>query len=354
MHNFSFVGFVCWCFRQRLPERGNRGERTGEKKSTQLFLRLVEGDWDGEEQFVCNCSGREIKKGGSWQRVVIMRSRSYFTQACRQYSQFTKNCFRSFNNTYYKRPNHLQLRNSGTNISNKFKTTGMMMMGLVTITDSIRDGLVKNEIIPTVIHDEKFTPKGFLMINYENKEVTMGNKLKPEETSTRPQINFTLNIGDKEDDKIAIQQDDRFTLVMTDPDAPTKEDDKWSEYCHYVTTDIKLNTHLEKSKNAVAGAEAGAEAEAEAKESINQEITELTTIDLKGSDLVPYVGPGPPPGTGFHRYVFLLYKGVPTKEIADRPCWGTSIPGWGAAEFAEENNLELWGVNFFYCKNHEQ
>jgi phosphatidylethanolamine-binding protein (PEBP) family uncharacterized protein len=28
----------------------------------------------------------------------------------------------------------------------------------------------------------------------------------------------------------------------------------------------------------------------------------------KGTVLAPYMGPGPPPGTGHHRYVFVVFK----------------------------------------------
>jgi len=27
---------------------------------------------------------------------------------------------------------------------------------------------------------------------------------------------------------------------MTDPDAPSREDPKWSEFCHWISSDIKL------------------------------------------------------------------------------------------------------------------
>ncbi|GMF01027.1 unnamed protein product [Ambrosiozyma monospora] len=166
----------------------------------------------------------------------------------------------------------------------------------------------------------------------------MGNTLKPEETQERPSIHFTLNVPDN-NDSIKITNDDKFTLIFTDPDAPTRTDDKWSEYCHYVTTDISLNSFDSESVDAA-----------------NLD-TKLTTQDLSGHDLVSYVGPGPPPKTGKHRYVFLLYKqkpGVSPAQIPDRPNWGTGIPGYGAAEYAKKNGLELLAVNYFFAQNKEQ
>ncbi|ODQ45509.1 hypothetical protein PICMEDRAFT_34840 [Pichia membranifaciens NRRL Y-2026] len=224
-------------------------------------------------------------------------------------------------------------------------------MGLVTISDSIKDALYKSEVIPTVIHDDHFTPKGFLMIQYKDsdKEVTMGNTLKVADTQEKPVVHFTLNLSD-DHKKSPIRPDDRFTLVLTDPDAPTKGDDKWSEFCHYVVRDIKLN-------DFTLADTAPAPTTADGKNDIDSFGDKLTTVDLQGDALVPYMGPGPPPKTGLHRYVFLLYKqqrGKRPDAPADRPCWGTGVPGSGATEYAHKHGLELYAVNFFYAKNEQQ
>ena len=256
---------------------------------------------------------------------------------------------------------------------NRFRLTSMM--GLVTISDSIKDALYKSEVIPTVIHDEHFSPKGFLMIQYKDsdKEVTMGNTLKVADTQEKPIVHFTLNLSDDHKKSSVkggaggagqhvdesgsgsdsgasasqISPEDRFTLILTDPDAPTKEDDKWSEFCHCVVRNIKLNefTLAETSPSK------------DGKNDIDSFGEKLTTVDLQGEELVPYMGPGPPPKTGLHRYVFLLYKqqrGKQPDAPADRPCWGTGVPGSGATEYAQQYGLDLYAVNFFYAKNEEQ
>lgn len=208
---------------------------------------------------------------------------------------------------------------------------------LVTISDSIKDSLKKAEVIPTVVPDTNFSPRGFLTISYGNdKEVTLGNKLKVAETQQRPRIDFTLNLPS--DKPLQLSNKDLFTLVLTDPDAPTKGDEKWSEYCHYLSTDVQLVAF--DSENTDFSAQ-----------------QQLTTASLSGTDLFPYMGPGPPPKTGPHRYTFLLYKqkpGVEPKAPTDRPNWGTGIPGYGAAEYAEKYSLTLWAVNFFYAQNVQQ
>ncbi|KAG7904896.1 hypothetical protein KL905_002931 [Ogataea polymorpha] len=214
-------------------------------------------------------------------------------------------------------------------------------MGLVTISNSIKDALTKSEVVPTVIHSDSFTPKGFLIISYgQDKEVAMGNTLLVKDTQRRPDMAFTLNLSKDTDPDFSISSSDRFTLVLTDPDAPTKGDEKWSEYCHYVVKNIKLND-FDPNKSV----------------DISQIEEQLTTSNLNGEDLIPYMGPAPPPKTGKHRYVFLLYKqkpGVEPEAPADRPCWGTGVPGWGAEEWSQKNELQLLAVNFFYAQNEEQ
>ncbi|VEU20350.1 DEKNAAC101107 [Brettanomyces naardenensis] len=211
-------------------------------------------------------------------------------------------------------------------------------MTLVTISDSIKDSLTKSEVIPTVIHDKSFTPKGFLTIKYDtDKEVAMGNTIKPADSQNRPRIDFTLNLPSDSSTELKISKDDKFTLVVTDPDAPTKGDEKWSEFCHYLSINVQLNVFdSEKPDNSSSAG------------------SQLTTTDIKGVDLLPYIGPGPPPKTGKHRYVFLLYRQSPgfvPISPEGRPTWGTGVPGSGAAEYAEKYHLTLFAVNFFYAQN---
>ena len=80
---------------------------------------------------------------------------------------------------------------------------------------------------------------------------------------------MTLN-SPTEDGKIeSISENDKFILVMTDPDALSNSDHKWSEYLHWLVTDLKL-PH---TKN----------------EDGEPEISHF--IDVKeGRELVPYMG----------------------------------------------------------------
>lgn len=199
-------------------------------------------------------------------------------------------------------------------------------MSLLTISSSIIDGLKKSEIIPEVI--DNFEPKGLLTISYgKDKEVAMGNTLKVDETQQLPKFQFTNNSN------LKFNNNDKFTIVLTDPDAPSKTDKKWSEFCHYIKSELSFN-----AKDLQQGDDFFS--------------SELDVVN-DGKELIPYMGPGPPKGTGKHRYVFLFYKqsGSGLTTPSDRPNWGTGIPANGVKQWAEQNKLQLLAINYFYAEN---
>lgn len=59
--------------------------------------------------------------------------------------------------------------------------------------------------------------------------------------------------------------------------------------------------------------------------------------------------PGPPKGTGYHRYVFVLLEGDNTNLTMpeDRQHWGTGKEGHGVWDWAKEEGLEVIGANWF-------
>lgn len=208
-------------------------------------------------------------------------------------------------------------------------------MNLMTISQSLDESFTKHKIIPEVV--DKFETQGLLTIEYNDKDkVTLGNTLKVDNTQNVPTIQFTINAGNQEL-AFDISKDDKFTLVLTDPDAPSNKDHKWSEYCHWIVTDLPLN-----------------EAKDESPESLS------TILDYsKGKELLPYVGPAPPPKTKKHRYVFLLYKQDPSATLSappDRPTWGTGVAGSGVRDWISKNGgkAQLLGINFFYAQNEVQ
>lgn len=207
-------------------------------------------------------------------------------------------------------------------------------MNLMTISQSLEEAFNKHKVVPDVA--DKFDTHGLLTIEYTPESlVTLGNTLKVKDTQKSPKIQFTLNLPNQEKE-LQIEKDDRFLLVLTDPDAPSNSDHKWSEYCHWIATDLSLNTNNAHEDNL------------------------STILDLsKANHIVPYEGPAPPEKTGKHRYVFLLYKQDPNANFSpppDRPTWGTDIPGSGVRDWIKSHggSSQLIGVNFFYAQNEVQ
>ncbi|KAH3687198.1 hypothetical protein WICPIJ_001828 [Wickerhamomyces pijperi] len=204
-------------------------------------------------------------------------------------------------------------------------------MPLLTINSSIIDSLKTNEIFPDVL--DSFDPKGLLTISYGNSnEVALGNTLKVADTQTKPTFQLTLNSGLDTAGTESVNETDLFTLVMTDPDAPSRTDKKWSEYAHYITTNIKLTSLTPDS-----------------------EFISSTPLTEAGDEILPYHPPGPPLNTGKHRYVFVLYKqpNGHTNFVApsDRPNWGYGQPAVGVRKWANSYGLVPFAVNFFQAEN---
>lgn len=182
------------------------------------------------------------------------------------------------------------------------------------------EALTKHSVIPDVINPNFVKPLGVLSAEYSKAEpVAMGNQLTIKGTQSKPTVHFAP-------ERAALKPSDLLTLVVTDPDAPSRTEKKWSEFCHYVESDIKISE------------------------------TEGGILE-NGKVLQSYVGPAPPPGTGPHRYVFLLYRqpvGVTASkltEIKGRPNWGYGTPATGVEKWATENNLEPLGANFFFAES---
>ncbi|KAF3169103.1 hypothetical protein TWF788_010720 [Orbilia oligospora] len=122
-------------------------------------------------------------------------------------------------------------------------------------------------------------------------------------------------------------EDARYTLCLTDPDAASRDNPKWAEFCHWLVTGIQLPSS--------------------------------GPLDFKNSkELLEYMGPAPPENTGKHRYVLLLFKNGKKEphKLDGRKKWGFEDhePRVGARHYAKKYDLELVGANFFLCQNEKQ
>ncbi|XP_076295060.1 protein D2 [Lasioglossum baleicum] len=172
-------------------------------------------------------------------------------------------------------------------------TIGIFICGLrVIVAADVKSEFETAKIAPEIIDS---APTGKIEVNYGDKVVELGNELTPTDTQQIPGIHYKHEGGVL------------YTLVMTDPDAPTRKGYN-REFRHWLVGNIP--------EENVA----------------------------KGEVLAEYVGPAPPKGTGKHRYVFLVYKqnqGSITfdeRRLSNRD--GQQRRRFSIKKFAEKYNLE--------------
>lgn len=76
---------------------------------------------------------------------------------------------------------------------------------------------------------------------------------------------------------------------------------------------------------------------------------------------MPYKPPGPPPKTGKHRYVFLVFapmngtsESLHLSRPGERKHWGFGEEGMGVREWTGENGLVGVGAQFVYAEDEKQ
>jgi hypothetical protein len=150
----------------------------------------------------------------------------------------------------------------------------------------------------------------------------LGNTLKPEHLKEEP----VIRLHDMQAASLSSYRNVSYVITLTDPDAPSRDDPKWSEFCHWIASGI-LRPALCDPKDPGPCPPV------------------LTDLD----EVMPYKPPGPPEKTGKHRYVFLAF--VPSNGTTDRlhPSKPSDRKHWGydpkkgktkgVREWAEENGL---------------
>ncbi|KAI9838697.1 MAG: hypothetical protein M1819_005011 [Sarea resinae] len=211
-----------------------------------------------------------------------------------------------------------------------------------TIGQSVRDELKNSEIISDVIDD--FHPTLLINITYPTTNTTanLGNTITPSSAQDPPTIELYTSSSSSPSSSSASSPATNYTLVLTDPDAPSRSDPKWSEFCHWIITNVPLSPSSSPEKVSS---------------------TEAQTAAQGLKELIPYAPPAPPPKTGSHRYAFLAFApkssqvagaGTNLTVPSDRKNWGTGEPRHGVRQWAAENGLVPVGGNFFYSANDEQ
>ncbi|KAF3001284.1 hypothetical protein E8E13_004379 [Curvularia kusanoi] len=175
-------------------------------------------------------------------------------------------------------------------------------------------GLREAEIIPTVIDD--FLPSLTLSISWKKDEAELGNTIKPKHLQSAPAIALheDTNPGSARDSHPT------YVVTLTDPDAPSRDNPKWSEMCHWIATNVSV---IPRTFSILPLPE--------------HDLVEYNLKDHSSpDDVIEYKPPGPPPETGKHRYVFLVFapKNGTTEALhlsvpKNRQHWGTGEEGGG-------------------------
>lgn len=236
----------------------------------------------------------------------------------------------------------------------------------------VHDELLKARIIPQVIDD--FAPAFLLYAEWSSKtRAELGNDVRPDKLEAQPTITLTPTVTtkasstqhgrDSNDGDTAspateaercpgpinadFKSNMTYAIVLTDPDAPSYHDNKWSEFCHWIATGRVVVTPRPPRGQQQGGGDG------------DGGCPQLSLTGLK--DVVPYRPPGPPEKTGRHRYVFFAFTPVNATTLplnvtkpGERKRWGTGKPGSGVREWAEENSLAPIAANFIFAQNDKQ
>jgi phosphatidylethanolamine-binding protein (PEBP) family uncharacterized protein len=188
---------------------------------------------------------------------------------------------------------------------------------------------------------DDFLPSLTLSIAWRDDHADLGNTIKPQHLQNQPAITLRDETSSLESTTSSMT----YVVTLTDPDAPSRDNPKWSEMCHWIATNVSVS---EKTFAILPLPEV--------------ELTRVSDDDnSKPNDVIEYKPPGPPPKTGKHRYVFLVLapkngtsETLHLSKPKERQHWGTGKDEGGVREWAEENELVPVAANFIYSKNKKQ
>ncbi|NWR78689.1 RM38 protein, partial [Centropus unirufus] len=155
-----------------------------------------------------------------------------------------------------------------------------------------------------------FTPWVSLRVEYDQDEhlvpVYYGNVVTPAEASSPPSVSYEADKGSL------------WTLLLTNPDGHLRDTD--SEYLHWLMMNIPGN-------------------------------------DVSsGEEICHYLPPFPAMGTGYHRFVFLLFKQERPVDVSEdvrpKPCHSLKMRTFSTFDFyrKHEDAMTPAGLAFFQCQ----
>ncbi|XP_058088566.1 protein MOTHER of FT and TFL1 [Magnolia sinica] len=150
------------------------------------------------------------------------------------------------------------------------------------------DPLVVGKVIGDVI--DIFVPTINMSVYYGSKRVSNGCELKPSATTDPPTV------------QISGHPNDLYTLVMSDPDAPSPSEPAMREWVHWIVVDIPGGSD-----------------------------------PSQGREVLAYAAPRPP--VGIHRYIFMLFQQkIPTGGSVQQPAARNNFK---TRDFADQYGLGL-------------
>ncbi|KAL7014700.1 hypothetical protein ACKWTF_016076 [Chironomus riparius] len=159
----------------------------------------------------------------------------------------------------------------------------------------------KHEVVPDVIPT---APTNVAKVDYvSGVSANLGNVLTPTQVKDAPTVDWDA------------EADAFYTLCMTDPDAPSRQNPEYREWHHWLIGNIP-------GKNI-----------------------------SKGEVLSDYVGSGPPEKTGLHRYIFLVFKQSGKLTFDEPRLTNRSADNRGCfkiQKFADKYNLGVPVAGNFY------
>jgi phosphatidylethanolamine-binding protein (PEBP) family uncharacterized protein len=181
---------------------------------------------------------------------------------------------------------------------------------------------------------DDFLPSLTLSVSWADAHAKLGNTINPKHLQNQPKILLY------DDTSSSANSQMNYVITLTDPDAPSRDNPKWSEMCHWIATNLTLSST---TYSILPLPEFG--------------LTSISGPD----DVMPYKPPGPPPKTGKHRYVFLVFapKNGTTGTLhlekpKDRQHWGGGEEGKGVREWSQQMGLVPVGAEFVYAENKKQ
>ncbi|OJD19776.1 hypothetical protein AJ78_00275 [Emergomyces pasteurianus Ep9510] len=227
----------------------------------------------------------------------------------------------------------------------------------------IRDALVGASIIPDVLDD--FTPTFALLIAYPSTHtsINLGSYVSPDAVHSQPIFEFHSILDPPNQNQNQIQNripvlrplrpEKLYSIILTDPDAKSRRHPIWSEMCHWIVSNISspglVSLHPQAQNRQ--------QQEEEEEEKVDgTACNPLIPSYLHAPQILKsYLPPSPPPGTDYHRYVFVLLEGDAATAYnisapKKRKHWGYGGVRRGVRDWATEYGLEAVGASFFYAR----